>query len=134
MNKGENIVACITLSRIYEQIDEQQNCIRILIDRIWPRGFKKEEAKIDYWFKEVAPSHELRKWFGHRPERFPEFRQKYISELNNDETKRTIVNQICDLTLEHNVTLLYGAKNKEHNNAVVLKEVILHQRYTLKLS
>ncbi|MCB7069696.1 DUF488 family protein [Caldibacillus sp. 210928-DFI.2.22] len=116
----------IILHRIYDKSITPEG-IRILIDRLWPRGLKKEDANIDYWFKEVAPSSELRKWFGHKPERFEEFRLKYFQELRNDEEKCQKVDEICQMLAEDNVILLYGAKDIEKNHAVVLKEEILNR-------
>ncbi|KIO67623.1 hypothetical protein B4065_1924 [Caldibacillus thermoamylovorans] len=116
----------IILHRIYDKSLTPEG-IRILIDRLWPRGIKKEDANIDYWFKEVAPSSELRKWFGHKPERFEEFRLKYFQELRNDEEKCQKVDEICQMLDENNVILLYGAKDTEKNHAVVLKEEILNR-------
>lgn len=116
----------IILHRIYDKSITPEG-IRILIDRLWPRGLKKEDANIDYWFKEVAPSSELRKWFGHKPERFEEFRLKYFQELRNDEEKCQKVDEICQMLDENNVILLYGAKDTEKNHAVVLKEEILNR-------
>ncbi|MEG6533089.1 MAG: DUF488 family protein [Caldibacillus thermoamylovorans] len=116
----------IILHRIYDKSITPEG-IRILIDRLWPRGIKKEDANIDYWFKEVAPSSELRKWFGHKPERFEEFRLKYFQELRNDEEKCQKVDEICQMLDENNVILLYGAKDTEKNHAVVLKEEILNR-------
>ncbi|MEK6452916.1 DUF488 domain-containing protein [Caldifermentibacillus hisashii] len=116
----------IILHRIYDKSLTPEG-IRILIDRLWPRGIKKKDANIDYWFKEVAPSSELRKWFGHKPERFEEFRLKYLQELRNDEEKCQIVDEICQMLAEDNVILLYGAKDIEKNHAVVLKEEILNR-------
>lgn len=116
----------IILHRIYDKSITPEG-IRILIDRLWPRGLKKEDANIDYWFKEVAPSSELRKWFGHKPERFEEFRLKYFQELRNDEEKCQKVDEICQMLDENNVILLYGAKDIEKNHAVVLKEEILNR-------
>ncbi|MCM3798865.1 DUF488 family protein [Caldibacillus thermoamylovorans] len=116
----------IILHRIYDKSITPEG-IRILIDRLWPRGIKKEDANIDYWFKEVAPSSELRKWFGHKPERFEEFRLKYLQELRNDEEKCQKVDEICQMLDENNVILLYGAKDIEKNHAVVLKEEILNR-------
>lgn len=116
----------IILHRIYDKSIIPEG-IHILIDRLWPRGLKKEDANIDYWFKEVAPSSELRKWFGHKPERFEEFRLKYLQELRNDEEKCQKVDEICQMWDENNVILLYGAKDTEKNHAVVLKEEILNR-------
>jgi uncharacterized protein YeaO (DUF488 family) len=91
---------------------------RILVDRLWPRGIKKEELKIDAWLKEVAPSDELRKWFGHDPAKWEEFRQRYAAEL---EGKGEILELIKKASQQGNVTLVYGARDTEHNQAVALK-------------
>lgn len=114
----------IKLNRIYRTIDDKE-AIRILIDRLWPRGIKKEDAQLDFWFKDVAPSPDLRKWFAHEPEKFPEFRERYIQELRNDEVKSNKVDEICRLLKDNDIILLFGAKDEVHNHAVVLKEEIL---------
>jgi uncharacterized protein YeaO (DUF488 family) len=111
----------IFVKRIYEQPNETDG-LHILVDRLWPRGVKKDEGRIDYWFKELAPSAELRKWFGHIPERFEEFRMKYLIELNQDENKSKRVDELAQIALGRKVTLLYSAKDVTHNNAVVLEE------------
>lgn len=98
---------------------------RILVDRIWPRGLSKEEARLGDWFKEVAPSDELRTWFGHDPEKFDEFRRRYRSELDDNDA----VPDLRKVLREHDaVTLLHGAKDHEHNNAVVLLEYLRDHR------
>lgn len=114
----------IVLQRIYEK-SVYTGAIRILIDRLWPRGIKKEDAQLDFWFKEVAPSPDLRKWFAHDPEKFPEFRERYIQELRNDEVKSNKVEEICSLLKDNDIILLFGAKDEVHNHAVVLKGEIL---------
>lgn len=109
------------LKRVYEPVDEADGC-RVLVDRLWPRGISKEAAKLSYWFKDVAPSSELRKWFCHKPELFPEFRDRYLNELRTDEQKQQIMKQITDIAAEERVTLLYGAKDPVYNHAVILYE------------
>ena len=111
----------IELKRIYEapSIDDGY---RILVDRIWPRGVSKEEAKLDEWEKEIAPSTELRKWFDHIPERYADFKEKYFKEL---ESKKELVDKLKSIVKAKKVTLLYGAKNEEMNQAVVLKEFLM---------
>ena len=94
---------------------------RILVDRLWPRGVSKEDAKLDLWLKEIGPSNELRKWFGHDPERWNGFKEKFFSELDE---KKELVEQIIAKAREGDVVLLFGAKDEEHNNAVALKEYI----------
>ncbi len=94
---------------------------RVLVDRIWPRGVSKEEAQVDEWLKEIAPSNELRKWFGHDPERWEEFRKRYFRELD---ARPELVQQLREWADGHTVTLVYGARDTEHNNAVALKEYL----------
>ena len=113
----------LRIKRIYEAIEEQDG-YRVLTDRLWPRGIAKAKAAIDLWEKTIAPSTELREWFGHIPERFPEFTERYLQELedNSDATKFV---ELCQKQLEKsNVTLLYGAKDELHNQAVVLQNFI----------
>ena len=111
----------IKVKRVYERPEEDDG-FRILVDRLWPRGLRKSEAKIDLWLKEVAPSSELRKWFSHREERWEEFRRRYREELKE---KQEILEKIKALEGEKGViTLLFSAKDAEHNNAVVLREVL----------
>lgn len=114
--KGVSTMTIIT-ARIYD--DDQPTGFRILIDRIWPRGIKKTDAKLDLWDKEIAPSTELRKWFGHDPERFSEFKTRFEQELTESGAVTKLAQQIQDDQPE-NVVLLYAAKDREHNNAVVL--------------
>lgn len=94
---------------------------RVLVDRLWPRGISREKAHIDLWAKELAPSTELRKWFGHIPERFGEFAEKYKAELAANPAAADLIGE---LRAHDVVTLLYGAKDEAHNNAVVLKGLL----------
>lgn len=110
----------IHLKRIYEAPTADDGC-RILVDRIWPRGISKKKAKLDHWIKEVAPSTALRKWFAHDPERFAEFADRYRKEL---EEKTEYLAQIQGEVKKNKVTLLYGARDTEHNQAVVLQELL----------
>lgn len=114
------------LKRIYEPSSEVDG-YRILIDRLWPRGITKEDAKLTRWVKDIAPSHELRKWFGHKPERFAEFRDKYLMELQSNEQQSRAVEQIITLATNNRVTLLYAAKDPIHNHARVLLEELLRR-------
>ncbi|TPK69341.1 DUF488 domain-containing protein [Mesorhizobium sp. B2-4-19] len=110
----------LMVKRIYEPpaADDGQ---RVLVDRIWPRGVSKEHAALALWLKEIAPSDALRKWFGHEPERWAEFQKRYRVELDrNDEA----VTQLRDLLRAGKVTLLYGAHDEAHNNAVALAEYL----------
>jgi len=110
----------LLLKRVYEETSKTDG-YRILVDRIWPRGIKKSEAKIDLWLKEIAPSNELRKWFDHDPRKWNQFRTKYSKELKNKEEELSILTQCLK---KSTVTLLYGAKDEEHNQAIALIEFI----------
>jgi uncharacterized protein YeaO (DUF488 family) len=111
----------IKIKRIYESASEEDG-FRILVDRLWPRGIKKEKAKIDMWLKEVAPSGELRKWFSHDPEKWEEFKKKYAKELA---AKQPLLKEIRQIEKEKGtVTLLYSARDVGHNNAVALRAVL----------
>ena len=106
----------LKLKRVYEPPEENDG-IRILVDRLWPRGLSKEKAQVDLWLKEIAPSTELRKWFAHDPEKWSEFKKRYTSELKENKEAVSVLKQEMK---KDTVTLLYGAKDKEHNDAVVL--------------
>src|SRR5699024_8875429 len=97
---------------------------RILVDRIWPRGVSKEEADLDEWFKDIGPSDELRKWFNHEDDKFPEFAKRYRKELQAGEQKASY-DQLKEIQKQYKtITLLFGAKNEKHNQAVVLKDML----------
>ncbi|HMS46123.1 DUF488 domain-containing protein [Candidatus Neomicrothrix sp.] len=98
---------------------------RVLVDRVWPRGVSKEDAQLDEWCKQIAPSTELRKWFGHDPERWDEFRSRYRGEL---EDRDDLVDALVERTTDGRVTLVFGAKDTDHNQAVVLAELIDERR------
>ncbi|TVM00978.1 MAG: hypothetical protein CV087_11875 [Candidatus Brocadia sp. WS118] len=106
--------------RVYEK-PAKNDGTRVLIDRLWPRGLKKEDAAVDYWMKEIAPSDTLRKWFAHKEERWQEFKSRYMKELKE---KNELLQQLIDLGKNKKVTLLYAAKNEEMNNAQVLLDVL----------
>ena len=108
----------IQLKRAYEAASEDDG-YRVLVDRLWPRGVSKQDAKIDLWLKEIAPSTELRKWFEHDPKKWDEFRERYHQELASHPD---VVKQLADLVKKQHVTLIYGAKNQEFNQAVALKD------------
>ena len=105
--------------RVYNPPED--NSFRILVDRLWPRGLSKEKAHIDLWLKEIGPSNELRKWFGHDPSKWSKFKDKFFQEL---EDKMELVDQIIEKAKERDVVLLFGARDEAHNNAVALKEYI----------
>jgi uncharacterized protein YeaO (DUF488 family) len=111
----------VRLKRAYEP-PEKTDGTRILVDRLWPRGVSKEEAKLDEWIKEIAPSTELRTWFGHDPRRWDEFRKRYRTELaEHSETLKDLRRR----AREGPITLVYSARDEIHNDAVVLRNVIL---------
>ena len=100
---------------------ESSDGTRVLIDRLWPRGLSKEKAKIDLWLKEIAPSTDLRKWFGHDPGKWAEFQKRYKAELKKNQ--ETVAELKMALRAGH-VTLIYGARDEEHNDAVVLQDYL----------
>lgn len=106
--------------RVYQPA-EAGDGYRVLIDRLWPRGVSKERARLDEWAKELAPSDELRRWFGHVPERFPEFARRYRAELA---ANPELASRVANWRTHARVTLLYGARDDRHNEVVVLLEVI----------
>lgn len=109
------------IKRSYQDPDIDDG-FRILVDRLWPRGLSKKNAKLDLWMKEIAPSNELRKMFGHDPEKFDTFKGKYLDELKD---KKELIKQLKILEkINHKITLVYSAKDEDHNNAVVLLELI----------
>jgi uncharacterized protein YeaO (DUF488 family) len=110
----------IQLKRVYEKPSRNDGC-RVLVDRLWPRGLTKERAALDVWLKDVAPSTELRRWFGHDPAKWKEFQARYRKELKEKKDALKLLKQKCQ---EHTVTLLYGARDEEHNEALVLKQVL----------
>ncbi len=113
----------IQVKRIYAPA-QQGDGYRILVDRLWPRGLSKEKARIDLWLKEIAPSDELRKWFGHDANKWNEFKKKYRNELK-DEIKQELLQKIRQLEKEKGtITFLFSAKNTNYNNAIALNELL----------
>ena len=110
----------IKLKRAYEDVDPSDG-IRILVERLWPRGVTKTAAAIDHWFKDIAPSPELRKWFAHRPERWSEFHKRYWAELKQNQELVADLRAIC---LKRTVTFVFAARDTERNGAVVLKKYL----------
>lgn len=117
----------ITIKRIYEE-PEPDDGMRVLVDRLWPRGIKKENASIDLWLKEIAPSDELRKWFQHEPEKFLVFRRRYETELHMPE-KQEALEKLHQLTRQGPLTLIFAARDREHNNAVVLQDMLVNAHH-----
>jgi uncharacterized protein YeaO (DUF488 family) len=110
----------IRLKRAYEPASVEDG-YRVLVDRLWPRGVSKKQAKLDEWEKELPPSSELREWFGHEPGRFPEFRRRYIDELRANAPRLSELRQRATVGT---LTLVYSAHDSEHNDAVVLAEIL----------
>ncbi len=110
----------IHVKRVYEKPSSNDGT-RILVDRLWPRGLARKEAKIELWLRDVAPSDVLRKWFAHDPVRWPEFKRRYFHELRKNDD---VVNLLRGKVNGGNLTLVYGARDQEHNNAVALAEFI----------
>jgi len=106
------------IRRVYDPPEQADGC-RILVDRLWPRGLNKEEAHIDVWLRDIAPSNGLRTWFSHDPKKWPEFRDRYFKELQE---KKELTEVIKSRARQGNVTLVYAAKDEYYNNAVCLKE------------
>lgn len=111
----------VKLKRAYEPAAEADGT-RVLVDRLWPRGVSKADAAVDRWLKEIAPSTGLREWFGHDPARWQEFRRRYKQELQQHAAE---LEELRALARHGTVTLLYGARDEEHNDAVVLRDVLL---------
>ncbi len=122
MNETESpSMTDIRIKRVYEPALPEDG-LRILVDRLWPRGFTKERLRADLWLKEIAPSNELRKWYHHDLSRAEEFKQQYFAEL--DENSKT-VGLLLEKSKQGRVTLLYAARDSEHNHAVILKDYLL---------
>ncbi|MGB6065538.1 MAG: DUF488 family protein [Desulfomonilaceae bacterium] len=110
----------IRVKRVYEA-PEKEDGYRALVDHLWPRGIKKEDAHIDHWFKEIAPTDELRKWFGHEPEKWEEFKRRYFLELDKN---RETAAKLAKKAKAETVTLVFSSKEERFNNAVALKEYL----------
>jgi uncharacterized protein YeaO (DUF488 family) len=115
------VIIMFKIKRAYQSYDNKDG-FRVLVDRLWPRGVSKEKLQLDLWMKEIAPSTELRKWFGHDPERWNEFKKRYLDELNE---KKELIEQLNTIEKIHNkVTLVYSAKDEKRNNAIVLMDLL----------
>ena len=110
----------IQLKRVYEK-PSRKDGMRILVDRLWPRGLTKERAAVKLWLKDAAPSTELRKWFGHDPAKWKQFQARYRKELG---AKKDVVQLLKRRSNSHTVTLVYGARDEKHNEAVALKRIL----------
>lgn len=120
MARGRNGATNVHIKRAYEPFADEDG-YRVLIDGLWPRGISKERLRADAWMRELAPSAELRTWFGHDPSRWAEFQKRYRKEL---EAKGDLLSELCEKARKGKLTLLYGAKDEEHNNAVVVKGLL----------
>jgi uncharacterized protein YeaO (DUF488 family) len=120
MKKRSTRAKGLRLKRVYEP-PASEDGVRVLVDRLWPRGLTKKKAAVDHWMKDVAPSAGLRKWFGHDVDRWSEFKRRYKGELRR---RNDLLDEIRKLTRQGTVTLLFGARDEEHNDAVVLREVL----------
>ena len=109
----------IAIKRAYDA-PAKTDGIRVLVDRIWPRGIKKTDAKIDIWLKDVAPSTKLRQWFGHDPEKWIDFYNEYLTELKEN----PVLVELKALSRRDKITLVYAARDEQHNNAIVLKDLL----------
>lgn len=110
----------LQIKRVYQKSDKSDG-FRILVDRLWPRGLTKEKASVDLWLKDIAPSDGLRKWFGHIPQKWPDFKKRYFLELKDNGEQ---VGLIREKIKKGKVTLLFGAKDENYNNAVALKDFL----------
>ena len=111
----------LMIKRIYEPA-EPGDGFRILVDRLWPRGISKEEARLDHWARDIAPSDAVRKAFGHDPAKMEQFRQQYLAELNQNPAAAEYLQMVAEQLRRGQVTLLYSAKSEKYNQAVVLKD------------
>jgi uncharacterized protein YeaO (DUF488 family) len=112
----------VLLKRAYEDSDSADG-FRVLVDRLWPRGRKKADLRLDAWVKDIAPSTELRKWFHHDPERWPEFCKRYKAELKSPKAQKAIGETLQSAMKHSTITLIYGARDTEHNEAIVLQDI-----------
>jgi uncharacterized protein YeaO (DUF488 family) len=112
----------VAIKRVYEPVSRTDGA-RVLVDRLWPRGLKKSDVAVQEWFRELAPSNELRKWYHAQPELWTMFRRRYLKELARPEAQAEL-QKLYNLAHKRRVTLLYASKNEEHNNATVLKDLL----------
>ena len=122
MSKAKIPATHVHLKRAYAPA-EAADGVRILVDRLWPRGISKQKAAVDEWMKEIAPSAELRQWFGHDPAKWPEFQRRYKAELRQHAVE---LERLRAFAANGVLTLVYGARDETHNDAVVLRDVLLH--------
>lgn len=113
----------IKMKRVYEEADSKDG-YRILVDRIWPRGVKKEDAAIDEWNKDITPTTAARKEFDHDPEKFPSFKKRYTKELDENDETESFIENVKEKLKEDDVTFVYAAKDEQYNHVVILKEYV----------
>jgi uncharacterized protein YeaO (DUF488 family) len=121
---GLKVTTVVHLKRVYEAPSKKDG-LRVLVERLWPRGLTKDRAAVDLWLKDVAPSPELRKWFGHDPDRWDQFQERYRKEL---QTNKDAVHLLQEKSKKGTVTLVFAARDEEHNGAVVLKKFMQGHR------
>ncbi len=114
----------VALKRVYDE-PAASDGTRVLVERLWPRGISKERAHIDLWLKDVAPSTQLRKWFNHDPQKFPEFRRRYEAELKSEAAQEALT-KLHEIAKQGQLTLVFAAHDAEYSNAVVLQDMLLH--------
>jgi uncharacterized protein YeaO (DUF488 family) len=114
----------VALKRVYDE-PAASDGTRVLVERLWPRGISKERAHIDLWLKDVAPSTELRKWFHHDPQKFPEFRRRYEAELKSEAIQNALA-KLREIAKQGQLTLVFAAHDADYSNAVVLQDLLLH--------
>ncbi len=114
----------VTLKRVYDE-PAASDGTRVLVERLWPRGISKERAHIDLWLKDVAPSTGLRKWFNHDPQKFPEFRRRYETELKSEAAQEALA-RLREIAEEGHLTPVFAARDVDCSNAVVLRDLLLH--------
>ena len=122
MAKAKIPAARVRIKRAYEPAAAADG-VRVLVDRLWPRGIGKQQAVLDEWMKQIAPSAELRKWFGHEPAKWLEFQRRYKAELRQHHAE---LERLREIAMKGTLTLVYGARDEAHNDAVVLRDVLLH--------
>lgn len=111
----------VRIKRVYLKPEQADGC-RVLVDRLWPRGLTKQKARVDHWLRDIAPSNALRKWYGHEPSRWPEFKRRYAKELKREKDAVKDLHGLCKAHAR--VTLLFSSKEEEKNNAVALKAIL----------
>lgn len=126
----EDFLMTIKIERIYDK--QPSSGLRILVDRVWPRGVAKKDAQLDHWLKEVGPTKKLRQWFDHDPEKFESFKEKYIAELQNNASQHEAYQQLADITADTDkkIILLYAAKDTTYNHAIILRDCL--EKETIK--